>query len=192
MRNSKSSWESNHAAQTKLVEINEQWDNLVTQAREEIVAVRALAHESATLQGATNIWETKGNQHSKAFWLGLLVLAVVILGGLGSLLYTWREVLEAIPRKPDGDIAYGIVALLAVPVVGVAWLLRIIARFVTNSMTLNEDVQQRKAMLETYFRLVGDPNPKMEATDRILVLNAIFRPLSGYQRRRCRLQLSLI
>jgi hypothetical protein len=140
-----------------------------------------MAHESAALQGATDIWKTKGMQHGRAFWLGLIVLALVILGGLGVLLYNWREVLEAIPRKPDGDIAYGIVALLAVPVVGVAWLLRIIARLVTNSMTLNEDAQQRKAMLETYFRLVGDPNSKMEATDRILVLNAIFRPLPGHQ-----------
>jgi hypothetical protein len=66
-------------------------------------------------------------------------------------------------------------------VIAIAWVFRMVARWVMSSLTLGDDAEQRRAMLETYFALVGDPNAKMEPSDRILILNAIFRPLPGHQ-----------
>jgi len=157
------------------------WTEFMSNARKDIDAARAAAYESAALQGATEVWGEKRKSHNKAFWRGMIVLSLVIGGGLGALLLNWPEIIAAIPRKNDGDIAYGIVALIAVPIIAVGWLLRIGARLVTNALTLSEDAQQRTAMLETYLRLVGDQQAKMEPTDRILILNAIFRPLPGHQ-----------
>jgi hypothetical protein len=106
---------------------------------------------------------------------------VLISAGIIVLFANWQAVLAAIPRNNQGEPISSFLVFIVVPVVGVAWVLRIFARWITNSLTLGEDAEQRRAMLETYFSLVGNKDAKMEQSDRILILNAIFRPLPGHQ-----------
>jgi hypothetical protein len=159
----------------------EQFDQFLAASKDEIEAARALAHESGALKGATSVWRRKLWKHRLVFSLGFAALAGAVGVSIWQLVSHWHVIIDAIPRKPDGDIAYGTLLFVVLPVIGVAWVARIFAKWVTNAITLGEDAEQRSAMLETYFRLVGDPNAKMEAADRILILNAIFRPLPGFQ-----------
>jgi ABC-type multidrug transport system fused ATPase/permease subunit len=160
---------------------DQEWHTFLLKSREEIEAARALAREAATLQSASQIWRTKEDKHRKVFSYGLSALALIMIFSIGSLMYFWAEIIGAIPRKSDQDFAYGALVLIVAAVIAAAWIVRIFARWVTNSLTLGEDAEQRRALLETYFSLVGDPDAKMEQSDRILILNAIFRPLPGFQ-----------
>lgn len=162
---------------------NNEWQEFVQRSTEEIAAARALARESETLKGAAEIWRGKLVRHTLGFWIGLAALAGAVGGALYSIYLFWPALVAALValKKPDGDVPYGLLVLTLVPIIAVAWILRIFSRWVTSAMTLGEDAEQRRAMLETYFRLVGDPDAKMEQSDRILILNAIFRPLPGHQ-----------
>ncbi|MFZ9502550.1 MAG: hypothetical protein ACO27F_13385 [Beijerinckiaceae bacterium] len=84
-------------------------------------------------------------------------------------------------RRADGDIPYGVIIFLLIPVVAVGWLLRIGGKVVTQALTLKSDAEQRLALLETYIRMVADPQSGVDKTDRALVLNALFRPLPGQE-----------
>ncbi|WP_201829217.1 DUF6161 domain-containing protein [Microvirga zambiensis] len=158
-----------------------QWSAMMQQAHQDIDAAKALAFEAATFKGAREIWVGKKRKHSWTFGIGLTVLAIVIASAIGVLLSNWHTVLASVPRNTQGEFQASFLVFIVVPVVAAAWVLRIFARWVTNALTLGEDAEQRRAMLETYFSLVGNKDAKMEPSDRILILNAIFRPLPGHQ-----------
>ncbi len=96
-----------------------------------------------------------------------------------ALIHWWPDLYDAIPKNSNREIITGALFLFAVPLIVLAWPLRILVRVINSAITLGEDTEHRKAMLETYFALVGDKEAGMEPSDRILVLNAIFRPLPG-------------
>jgi hypothetical protein len=163
-------------------EQREQWTVFLHDSQQQVEALKAQMHETNALQTATSVWQHKQTRHRATFGFGLAALALTIAALVALFLLKAPELLAQLPRKsPDNDIPYGVVALCFVPIIAIGWILRIGARWITNSLTLGEDAEQRRAMLDTYFSLVGDPNAKMEETDRILILNAIFRPLPGYQ-----------
>jgi hypothetical protein len=74
--------------------------------------------------------------------------------------------------------AFGIAGI---PVLGAAWLLRLISRFLNNNQVLADDARHRQVMTQTYLALVADPNSQVTEKDRLIMLNAIFRPLPGAQ-----------
>lgn len=162
-------------------EIKVAWTEFMDKSTEKIEAARSLAREAGTLERATEVWNEKLSRHRRVFGFGLAGITIVICAVILALIYESPFILASIPKKADNDVAYGVVILLLVPLIAGAWVLRIFARWVTTAMTLADDAGQRRAMLETYFRLVGDPEANMEQTERILILNAIFRPLPGHQ-----------
>lgn len=158
-----------------------EWADFMRTAGGQIEAARALAHESKTLIGAKTVWSQKKVIHGRVFGIGLFGLALIVGLGIGLLIYFWTAIIAAIPKNTSGEIVASALILFVIPMVAIAWVVRIFARWVTNAMTLGEDAAQRRAMLETYFQLVGDKNANMQDSDRILILNAIFRPLPGHQ-----------
>jgi ElaB/YqjD/DUF883 family membrane-anchored ribosome-binding protein len=161
---------------------HEEWSTFFQASQAQIEALKAQVHETRALQTATSVWKRKQTRHRVTFGIGLSGLALTIAALVILFLFKAPDLFGQLPRKtPDNDIPYGVVALCFVPIIAIGWILRIGAKWITNSLTLSEDAEQRRAMLDTYFSLVGDPNAKMEEKDRILILNAIFRPLPGYQ-----------
>jgi hypothetical protein len=71
------------------------------------------------------------------------------------------------------------IALIAIPTLAIAWLLRFIARLAVQNLALAQDAEQRHAQVSTYLRLLGDPSKPISEKERILALAALFRPLAG-------------
>jgi hypothetical protein len=164
-----------------LQEFESQWEKFRSKAQEQITAARALARDEATLEKATRIWSRKLRFHRTVFGIGLALLLILLTLGLFYIPDAWTAIEPRVPRNATQDIPYGFLLIMLIPVVAAAWVARIFVRWITGAMLLADDAEQRRAMLETYFRLVADPEAKMEVGDRILVLNAIFRPLPGHQ-----------
>ena len=110
------------------------------------------------------------------------VLFAGIAVGVGAYIYTNIVAIAAdIPKDKEGVITYHSLVFFIVPVVAVAWLLRLISRFVSTSLQLRDDARHRDAMLKTYLALVGNKDSKVDEKDRLVMLTAIFRPLPGAQ-----------
>jgi archaellum component FlaG (FlaF/FlaG flagellin family) len=156
------------------------WYKFIKEARADVDAAVAQARETKALKGARQVWTDQHQKHRNVLFAGLVVLTLVVGLGIWAMIHWWSDLYDAIPKRGDEIITSALV-LFVVPLVAVAWVMRIVVRMVHNAMTLSEDSEHRKAMLETYFQLVGDKEAGMEASDRILILNAIFRPLPGHQ-----------
>lgn len=167
--------------QARAESVAKEWITFMEQSRRDIEAAKALAFEAAAFRSARQIWLGKKWKHNLTFGIGLFALAAVIASGIVALIYNWETVLAAVPKNGQGEPVASFLVFIIVPLIAAAWVLRIFARLVTNALTLGEDAEQRRAMLETYFSLVGSKDAKMEPSDRILILNAIFRPLPGHQ-----------
>ncbi|WP_297836789.1 DUF6161 domain-containing protein [uncultured Roseibium sp.] len=146
---------------------------LISQAKDEFKA-------SFVLETAMNLWKTKARSHTRLFFLGASIFAVAILGPLATLLFEWRYVVaefaNLIPK--DQSFAFGGLLIVTIPVLGYAWILRLISRFTISNMMLADDASQRRVLANTYIRLVGQGAANDEH-DRAIMLNALFRALPG-------------
>jgi hypothetical protein len=158
---------------------NDQSTREINEKIDELKARQNALEEAKALKGVSNVWNFRSRWLNLQFWIGLITITATVGFGANYFLENAKDLLSKIPTKVDGDIAYGTLALTFVPIIAVGWVLRIIGRSITSSLTLKEDADHRRSMLETYFNLISDPNAKFEDKERSLILNAIFRPLPG-------------
>ncbi|WP_129155800.1 DUF6161 domain-containing protein [Bosea sp. Tri-44] len=165
----------------KIENINEEWKQLSSEIAAEHDALKKQTAEAFVLEGAETLWEKKASGHAKRFWWGLAAMTLVVGSGILLFYIHGKNFIFGLSPKNDGDLPYAVLAMIGICVVSIAWVLRFLARFIHENMILQTDSTHRRAMLQTYLALVGDKGAKMESTDRVLVLNAIFRPLPGHQ-----------
>ncbi|MFF8800244.1 MULTISPECIES: DUF6161 domain-containing protein [unclassified Methylobacterium] len=162
---------------------SEEVKSFLEKAERQLEATKNLVLETESLKTARSIWHSKTAKHRKFYGAGLAIIILTVISMLAIIFYNLENIQRFIStfQKPDKELPYGVIVLLIIPVLSIAWILKMINKFATNNLILAEDSEQREAMIDTYFRLVGNPDAKMEPSDRILVLNAIFRPLPGQQ-----------
>lgn len=135
---------------------------------------------SFVLETAMRLWKTKASQHTKLFYFGSAIFALSILFPVGILLENWElltvEFAKLTPQ--DKPFAFGSLVLVTIPILGYAWILRLISRFTLQNMILADDASQRRVLANTFIRLVGQGDID-EKQDRAIMLNALFRPIPG-------------
>jgi hypothetical protein len=104
------------------------------------------------------------------FCIIIMIIIFIVVANLSQL----NDILNRI--KSDNSIVY--VFLLSVLFGSVAWVLRLISRFYVHNMMLWSDADQRAAMVTAYLALQSEGGIRQDEKERILILNAIFRPLS--------------
>ena len=136
--------------------------------------------ETIINEDAMQLWETKAKQHTKYFRIGAGVFLAAVLIPVACLLYNWGAITASIKAlTPEGQtLALGNLVVVTIPVLGYAWVLRLISRFTLQNMSLADDAAQRSVMARTFIRLVGQGQID-EKHDRTIMLSALFRPLPG-------------
>ncbi|MES0882049.1 DUF6161 domain-containing protein [Roseibium sp. SCP14] len=136
--------------------------------------------ETIINEDAMQLWESKAEQHTKYFRIGAGVFTGAVLVPVFCVLWNWGSITSAIKTlTPNGQsFALGNLVAVTVPVLGYAWVLRLISRFTLQNMALADDAMQRSVMARTFIRLVGQGQVD-EKHDRTIMLSALFRPLPG-------------
>jgi hypothetical protein len=70
----------------------------------------------------------------------------------------------------------GEIALVTVPALAAFWLLRAVSRLFVQQTQRMGDAFERNTMVKTYLALLTEPNHKVEAAERLVILQALFRP----------------
>lgn len=162
-------------------EAQDSLDDFIMKAKKDLESVKATVLEFGKLDSAEKIWMSKKKVRYVVAIIGYILLLSLALFVLYLSFYYWGAIRsEVIDRLSTKDGYYALPFIL-VPVIFVGWVLRLIARVLSNSFILADDAAQRQALLQTYYRLVSDKNAEMEPRDRLLVLNALFRPIPGQQ-----------
>lgn len=163
-------------------QIDEQLRAYAEEAEKRLTAAKEQVTESEIFKSATALWTAKARSHQDAYRGWLLLIIVAVLALIGIVFIFGPELYARLPKAKDSNEAtYLVVAVCVASVVGLGWLLRFFGRFVVENLSMHQDAQQRAAMLQVYLHLIGDPASKIEATDRALIINAVFRPLPGHQ-----------
>jgi hypothetical protein len=165
----------------RVQKLSEEFHHFLAKGQEQIDAAAKSTVEAGILGEAIAVWKKKVVAHRVLFWVGLGILFGGFIAFAQNAPALWLEYGQSFRRTEAGDIPYTELIGLLAGLGAIIWLTRIIVRLVFTAQALADDAVQRRAFLETYLRLVRDPDAKMETSDRILVLNAIFRPLPGHQ-----------
>ncbi|EFO31535.1 hypothetical protein TRICHSKD4_3229 [Roseibium sp. TrichSKD4] len=163
----------------------------------------ALGAEAAAegLERLTKHWHDKIQHHqlrraSNFMWFAVTLVAALFLFGLNqtgilqaivlqlcnndSLCPTpWQNFWQDAYLTAKGNTSWlwAILSLkgILLPVLGVAWLLRIFSRQNASHFALENDARQRLALLVSYVRLQENPDTKLTEEERILFLRTLFR-----------------
>jgi hypothetical protein len=68
------------------------------------------------------------------------------------------------------------VAAISIPALLCAWLLKNVSRVFVQNLSFADDATYRHGLTVTYLRLAANPNLQLDAGDRTLTLNPLFRP----------------
>jgi hypothetical protein len=135
------SFQSSEATQQFVLASREQLDVFLSEKIADFDAFKRSLAESMQLQAATSLWNRKARVH-RIFYLAWFFIFVCIAGA--ALWYTlthYYSILSVLPHDKDNGISYASLILFLVPVIGIAWLLRIISRFITIQRALADDAE---------------------------------------------------
>ena len=143
----------------------------------EMGRIRKNYDELMRLKGPTKYWRDKKWAH---LWVSTVAFAIFAFAVAGGIYAVWKYgagVLDMLPKAEDGTIGLGSIALVTLPALAFFWLLRLISRvFVTNLHHMT-DAGLRATMVTTFHALMTDETNPVSADERLLVLQALFRPV---------------
>lgn len=155
------------------------WNDFRAAKEKELAALRQQVSDSIRLDASHNLWRERSSAHLK--WsLGAFAVMLVCIIALVTIVLSYGlpaiepTAFEIVTRS--GYTTHKLI-VISLCVIGAAWVLRFVARSIVENMSLRSDAQHRQSMLETYLALRGEVGLKDE--ERVIILNALFRPLPG-------------
>jgi len=156
--------------------------------------VRKAADEAYKLEVTQKLWADRALSAQRDVRKAIIALVTVFLlpaiaviffpSNVGSTLHTLLS-LAVGPVSPSPTAteiaAYTLsrVAIISVPIILYFWTIRLLVRYWTRSLLLQDDARARDTMLQTYRRLIEEKGAAPRE-DRAIVLSSIFRPIPGH------------
>lgn len=165
---------------TKFAEIQiqhaESVEALIDSASTQIEYFKNAKLQYETLRSIISLWENKARAHKNNFIIACAVFGVVLIA---TMIYIFIGVNVDTPiGQTDGWLR---TAKAIAPVVLLAWVLKIISRFILQNFALMDDAKLRAAIADTFLGLVAEKNVEMNEGERGLALHALFRPPANNQ-----------
>ncbi|MBK8067254.1 MAG: hypothetical protein IPK27_06410 [Rhodanobacteraceae bacterium] len=120
-------------------------------------------------------WKNRATRCKNAARMWGVVFLVLCAAALG-MFWKW-----GVPLIGTDDSKATFVALLPIvlPAFIFIWLLRLVARLISDNISLMRDGEERATMINAFLALArekGAEKPLIRADDQLLILNALFRP----------------
>lgn len=156
-------------------EITELHDS--TQAR--LKSIEDLYTNKLVLNGPSNLWRTVRNRARNMIIGALLLFAILLVAPAWAVMTHWENIsaflIDLIASSPTG-FSLTAVAALTIPTLGYGWLLRHISRVFVHNLNLMSDAEYREVLATTFLGLAEQKSAGVTEAERVLVLNALFRP----------------
>ncbi|WP_430397040.1 DUF6161 domain-containing protein [Ferrovibrio sp.] len=150
-----------------------------TRLKTEIDALKVQHDAILKYEKAAQFWGEKARRHRMGSFIALA--GFIVIGGTYTIfgLYSFANILSALPKNNSGEIGLSTVILVSAIVLPALWTLRLLARFSVENFSLGNDAEERRTMMETFLSLIGNPEAKIQGEERMLVLRSVFRPASA-------------
>ena len=140
---------------------------------EQMAAIRESFRAELSLREPASYWTTKADSHFRYAvrgFLGLIGAAVSI----GMFVVVGPKYL--LTEEVTGSLQYGSALLIAFPALALFWIMKALSRIFVSNLQLLGDARLRSTMVTTFVSLMENPRNQMTEEDRILILQALFRP----------------
>lgn len=131
------------------------------------------------LDGPSQLWRTVRHR-ALSTALGALVLFVLLLAGPTWLASAnWEAIsvfLKDLIASSTNGFSLTAIAALTIPTLGYGWLLRHVSRVFVHNLNLVSDAEYREVLARTFLGLAEQKSAGVTEAERVLVLNALFRP----------------
>jgi hypothetical protein len=143
---------------------------------EELFRKKLPVEEPAAFWGG--IAASKTNQ--LYFWL--FVFSAAAVGPIAAVVCYWGWISPELAKltTAGNGLSLAGVAALTIPAVLYGWLLKNLSRILIQTMNVADDAAHRRALAITWLGLVAENRLGLTDEDRVLVLNAMFRPIPPY------------
>ncbi len=138
-------------------------------------------NDRLVLNEASTYWRSKSTHHAWHAYLASALFAALVIG---LLIFGYRNVGEiwlglTLLQDLGTDKAINLVSIVVVtiPSLLVVWILRHLSRYLIDHFAQLSDADQRSVMMKTYLALVADEKSGVTPEERVLILNALFRPV---------------
>jgi hypothetical protein len=160
---------SREALEKYIEEKTQLFDNLEDRYRKQLTITEPAVSWKGIAQQKANIWR---------LWLG--IFAGMVVGPVVVAVLDWEPISNAaikLTANANGTFSFAGVAVITIPALFYAWLLKNVSRVFIQNLNLADDADHRRSLALTYMGLLQDEkNPASEA-DRAIILNALFRPI---------------
>ncbi|GAB1595778.1 DUF6161 domain-containing protein [Lysobacter claricitrinus] len=155
------------AAETLLNEIREQWNKL-----------KKVYDEQLAMAAPSQYWSGRANRHAITAGISAFAFAVLVLGSLCAFFYYALPHLSVVSLRKDTSVVLALVPVV-VPAFGLIWVTKVVARLLSENLSLMRDAKERETMVKTFLAFAHDEErgkTLLTEQDRILILHALFRP----------------
>ena len=156
----------------------EGWDAHMKDTREQWDLMRSVYDEQLALAAPATYWTERNVSHTKAAKMYASVFVAAVAVSISMFIWKGIPYLSGI-TVGDGQSALVSVLPVVIPLFGVVWMLRILARQLSENMTLMQDAKERVTMVKTFLALMKDETTGKSVVtdqDRVLILHSLFRP----------------
>ncbi|WP_267087006.1 DUF6161 domain-containing protein [Xanthomonas sacchari] len=167
------SWGAGHA------KIRQEWEDQSKAHVDEWAALKKVYDTELGLRAPTTYWKDRARKQLMTASIYGVVFAAVMASFSVVFIAEGVPYLHGINEKANVFVA---LAPLVIPAFAAVWILRILGRLLSESISLMRDASERATLVMTFLALMKDDSTGQSVIkdeDRILILHALFRPSSG-------------
>ena len=151
------------------------WAEFFESAKSDWKGLKNAYEEQLHLQAPATYWRKQARKTSRVAMIALVCFAggaISIAAGIVTYGPNLLAGLAAIPNIGD----FGTLAMLSIPTLTVLWILRQIARLFVTNLERSADAKMRETMATTFLALTKAGIGTVSEKERLMVLEALFRP----------------
>lgn len=142
---------------------------------DEWARIKRTFEEDIRLKAPASYWAERAQQSLRTANTALLWFFGISGFSVVALAFIFPFVFEQLTSMGSGfNLAPTV--LITLPAILLLWFLRLIARRHVNSLATARDAQHRQTMIQTYLALMAEEGSGVTEQDRLLILQALFRP----------------
>lgn len=166
------------SARDRSAGIEQEWKERVATNDIEWKAALAAYDEKMALAAPTTYWASRAKAAQKSAGIYALAFSAIIACFAFSFFVWGMPHLAAVPA--NASVIVAVLPILVPSFLGV-WILRVLGRLLSESLSLEQDAREREVMVKTFLALMRDEvrgEALVTNDDRLLILHSLFRPSS--------------
>ncbi len=151
------------------------WATFSDTAQREWDALRNTFESQLRLEAPVKYWQDRANATSKAAKLSLIAFSAIATALIGVLVVFGPEFLERVSTMNNVG-PFTTLAFVSIPALTALWGLKHVARLFVLNIERSADARLRETMTTTFLALTKDGTATVGQDERLLILEALFRP----------------